>query len=232
MKVFAISDLHLSINSNKPMNIFGPVWENYLEEIENSWSSLVTENDLVLISGDISWAMKLNDAKADLNYLSKFSGKKVIIKGNHDYWWSSISGVRSLLPENLYALQNDALRFGNYVVCGSRGWTVPEITHKTEDDEKIYKRELIRMELSLKSALELKQDGDTLIVMMHYPPFNSKLEENDFTKLFEQFGVDIVVYGHLHSYDKKQRLITYINNIKYYLTSCDLVGNKLIEIIK
>ena len=140
MKVFAISDLHLSINSNKPMNIFGPVWENYLEEIENSWSSLVTENDLVLISGDISWAMKLNDAKADLNYLSKFSGKKVIIKGNHDYWWSSISGVRSLLPENLYALQNDALRFGNYVVCGSRGWTVPEITHKTEDDEKIYKR--------------------------------------------------------------------------------------------
>ena len=232
MKVFAISDLHLSINSNKPMTIFGPVWENYLEEIESSWSSLVTENDLVLISGDISWAMKLNDAKADLNYLSKFSGKKVIIKGNHDYWWSSISGVRSLLPENLYALQNDALRFGNYVVCGSRGWTVPEITHKTEDDEKIYKRELIRMELSLKSALELKQDGDTLIVMMHYPPFNSKLEENDFTKLFEQFGVDIVVYGHLHSYDKKQRLITYINNIKYYLTSCDLVGNKLIEIIK
>ena len=232
MKVFAISDLHLSINSNKPMNIFGPVWENYLEEIENSWSSLVTENDLVLISGDISWAMKLNDAKADLNYLSKFSGKKVIIKGNHDYWWSSISGVRSLLPENLYALQNDALRFGNYVVCGSRGWTVPEITHKTEDDEKIYKRELIRMELSLKSALELKQDGDTLIVMMHYPPFNSKLEENDFTKLFEQYGVDIVVYGHLHSYDKKQRLITYIKNIRYYLTSCDLVGNKLIEIIK
>ncbi len=232
MKVFAISDLHLSINSNKPMNIFGPVWENYLQEIENSWTSLVTENDLVLISGDISWAMKLNDAKADLNYLSKFSGKKVIIKGNHDYWWSSISGVRSLLPENLYALQNDALRFDNYVVCGSRGWTVPEITHKTEDDEKIYKRELIRMELSLKSALELKQDGDTLIVMMHYPPFNSKLEENDFTKLFEQFGVDIVVYGHLHSYDKKQRLITYINNIKYYLTSCDLVGNKLIEIIK
>ncbi len=232
MKVFAISDLHLSINSNKPMNIFGPVWENYLQEIENSWSSLVTENDLVLISGDISWAMKLSEAKADLNYLSKFSGKKVIIKGNHDYWWSSISGVRSLLPENLYALQNDALRFGNYVVCGSRGWTVPEITHKTEDDEKIYKRELIRMELSLKSALELKQDGDTLIVMMHYPPFNSKLEENDFTKLFEQFGVDIVVYGHLHSYDKKQRLITYINNIKYYLTSCDLVGNKLIEIIK
>lgn len=232
MKVFAISDLHLSINSNKPMNIFGPVWENYLEEIETSWNSEVSDNDLVLIAGDISWAMKLSDAKADLEYLSRFKGKKVIIKGNHDYWWSSISGVRQLLPNNLYALQNDALRFENYVVCGSRGWTVPEVNHKTPDDEKIYKRELIRMDLSLKSAMELKQDGDTLIVMMHYPPFNSKLEENDFTNLFEKYGVDVVVYGHLHSYDKKHQLITYINNIKYYLTSCDLIGNKVIEIKK
>lgn len=232
MKVFAISDLHLSINSNKPMNIFGPVWENYLEEIEQSFNENVTDDDLVLIAGDISWAMKLSDAKADLDYLAKFKGKKVIIKGNHDYWWSSISGVRALLPNNVYALQNDALRFDNVVVCGSRGWTVPEVSHKTPEDEKIYKRELIRMELSLKSALALKQENDTLIVMMHYPPFNSKLEENDFTKLFEKYGVDIVVYGHLHSYDKKQRLITYINNIKYYLTSCDLIGNKVIEIVK
>lgn len=232
MKIFAISDLHLSINSNKPMNIFGPVWENYLEEIEDSFNNLVTNNDLVLIAGDISWAMRLNDAKADLEYLSKFGGKKVIIKGNHDYWWSGISSVRSLLPNNLYALQNDALKFDNVVVCGSRGWTVPEVSHKTEADEKIYNRELIRMELSLKEAMQLKQDGDTLIVMMHYPPFNSKMEENDFTRLFEKYGVNIVVYGHLHSYDKKQKLITYLNNIKYYLTSCDLVGNKLIEIVK
>lgn len=232
MKVFAISDLHLSINSNKPMNIFGPVWENYLEEIEQSFNENVSDDDLVLIAGDISWAMKLSDAKADLDYLAKFKGKKVIIKGNHDYWWSSISGVRALLPNNVYALQNDALRFDNVVVCGSRGWTVPEVSHKTPEDEKIYKRELIRMELSLKSALALKQENDTLIVMMHYPPFNSKLEENDFTKLFEKYGVDVVVYGHLHSYDKKQRLITYINNIKYYLTSCDLIGNKVIEIVK
>ena len=232
MKIFAISDLHLSINNPKPMDIFGGSWDNYWEKIKTDWNNVVSAKDLVLISGDISWALKLEDAIPDLQEIATLPGTKIIIRGNHDYWWSSISGVRSLLPENLYALQNDALRFGNYVVCGSRGWTVPEITHKTEDDEKIYKRELIRMELSLKSALELKQDGDTLIVMMHYPPFNSKLEENDFTKLFEQFGVDIVVYGHLHSYDKKQRLITYINNIKYYLTSCDLVGNKLIEIIK
>ena len=232
MKVFAISDLHLSINSNKPMNIFGPVWDNYLDKIENSWNVQVNDDDLVLIAGDISWAMKLNDAKADLNYLSKFKGKKIIIKGNHDYWWSSISGVREALPHNCYALQNDALRFENFVICGSRGWTVPEVSHKTPEDEKIYKRELIRMELSLKSAVALKQENDTLIVMMHYPPFNSKLEPNDFTKLFEAYGVDIVVYGHLHSYDKKHQLITYINNIKYYLTSCDLIGNEVIEIFK
>ncbi len=109
---------------------------------------------------------------------------------------------------------------------------MPETTHKTPDDEKIYKRELIRMELSLKSAQQLMQPGDTLVVMIHYPPFNSKLEQNEFTDLFEKFGVNVVVYGHLHSYDKKQKLITYINNIKYYLTSCDLIGNELIEITK
>ena len=232
MKLFAISDLHLSINSNKPMNIFGPVWDDYLTKIEQSWSQKVTDEDVVLIAGDISWAMKLSEAEADLNFISQYSGKKVMIKGNHDYWWNSISNVRNVLPLNMYALQNDAIKLGNYVICGSRGWTVPETTHKTPDDEKIYKRELIRMELSLKSAQQLMQPGDTLVVMIHYPPFNSKLEQNEFTDLFEKFGVNVVVYGHLHSYDKKQKLITYINNIKYYLTSCDLIGNELIEITK
>ena len=232
MKIFSISDLHLSINSNKPMNIFGPVWDNYLDEIEDSWLANVTEDDLVLIPGDISWAMKLGDAVPDLEFIAKWPGKKVIIKGNHDYWWSGISQVRNVLPINMYALQNDAVKFDDVVVCGSRGWTVPETAHKTIDDEKIYKRELIRMELSLKSANDIRKPGDKLIVMIHYPPFNLKLEENEFTELFKKYNVDLVVYGHLHAYDKKQRLITYVNGIKYYLTSCDLIGNRLIEIKK
>lgn len=230
MKVFAISDLHLSINSNKPMNIFGPVWENYLNKIEQSWNKLVSDDDVVLISGDISWAMKLNDAIPDLNYISQFKGKKIILRGNHDYWWSSISGVRSVLKQNMFAIQNDAIKIGDTIFCGTRGWTVPETTHKTPDDEKIYNREVIRLGLSLQDAKRLQQNNEKIIVMMHYPPFNSKMEDNEFTNLIEQYGVKTVVYGHLHSYDKKQKLIVYKNNVKYYLTSCDLIGNELIEI--
>ena len=230
MSIYAIGDLHLSFQNPKPMNIFGPVWENYLNKIEQSWNKLVSDDDVVLISGDISWAMKLNDAIPDLNYISQFKGKKIILRGNHDYWWSSISGVRSVLKPNMFAIQNDAIKIGDTIFCGTRGWTVPETTHKTPDDEKIYNREVIRLGLSLQDAKRLQQNNEKIIVMMHYPPFNSKMEDNEFTNLIEQYGVKTVVYGHLHSYDKKQKLIVYKNNVKYYLTSCDLIGNELIEI--
>ncbi|MBQ2863854.1 MAG: metallophosphoesterase [Clostridia bacterium] len=230
MKIFAISDLHLSINSDKPMNIFGPVWDGYLDKIKNSWNR-VQDDDVVLIAGDHSWAMKMADALPDLDYISNLGkGHKVIIKGNHDYWWSSISALRRELPLKMYALQNDAVKIGDYIFCGSRGWTVPELTHKTPDDEKIYKREVIRMELSLQDAKRLQTNNEKIIVLTHYPPFNSKIEDSDFTKLFEKYNIETVVYGHLHSYDKKQQIITHKNNVKYYLTSCDLIGNELIEI--
>jgi len=231
LKVFSISDLHLSINSNKPMDIFGPVWENYLQDIEASWNSLVTDEDIVLIPGDISWAMYLEDAIADLKYISQFKGKKVLLRGNHDYWWKSISDLRAHLPENMYAIQNDAIKFGNVIICGSRGWVVPEISHKTPEDEKIYKREVIRLELSLKEAVNMREDGDTIICITHYPPFNSRHEDSDFTRLMEKYGVSKAVFGHLHSYDKRQSLTYHKNGIDYFLTSCDLVGNKLVEIL-
>lgn len=227
MKIFAISDLHLSINSNKPMNIFGPVWDGYLDKIEADWEEKVTEQDVVLVPGDISWAMKLENAVADLNYIGKWKGNKVILKGNHDYWWSSISNVRSVLPPNMYAVQNDVVRIGNVLICGSRGWTVPDGNHKTPEDEKIYKREVLRLELSLQAMARVKQEGDKVVAMMHYPPFNFKREDSDFTRLFEKYGVEKVVYGHLHAYDNKQEHIYTKNSVIYYLTSCDLVGNKL-----
>lgn len=230
MKIFAISDLHLSINSNKPMNIFGPVWENYLSKIEKSWAEKVTDDDVVLIAGDVSWAMKLCDAMPDLEYISALKGNKIIIRGNHDYWWNGISAIRKVLPEKLFALQNDALKIGDYIFCGTRGWTCPEFSHKTPEDEKIYNREIIRLGLCLQEAKRLQTNNEKIVVMLHYPPFNSKLEDNEFTKLIESNEVSFVVYGHLHAYDKKQQLITYKNNVKYYLTSCDLIGNELIEI--
>lgn len=231
MKVYSISDLHLSINSNKPMDIFGPVWENYLADIEKSWNDLVTDDDIVVIPGDISWAMYLEDAVEDLKYISQFKGKKVLLRGNHDYWWKSISDLRNHLPEGMYAVQNDAVKFGNIIICGTRGWVVPETTHKTPEDEKIFKRELIRLELSLKEAVNMREEGDILICLTHFPPFNYKREDSPFTDLMEKYGVNKAVFGHLHSYDKRQKLIQNKNGIDYYLTSCDLVGNKLVEIV-
>ena len=231
MKVFAISDLHLSGENPKPMDIFGGAWDNYVEKIKESWDNCVGNNDVVLISGDISWAMGLNEAKKDLDLIGSFKGKKVIIRGNHDYWWKSIGAVRNLLPDGFYAVQNDALRIENVIVCGSRGWTTPEKDHATPDDKKIYDREIIRMEMSIKAAEKLRRDGDRVVVMQHYPPFNSRIERSPFVEMFTRFGVDAVVYGHLHGKDCRASRFLEIDGIKYYLTSCDLVSNNLVNIL-
>ena len=231
MKIFAISDLHLSINNPKPMDIFGPKWDNYVEILSENWQKNISDDDLVLVSGDISWAMYLEDAVADLQFIRKLNGKIVFIRGNHDYWWKSISAVRSKLPENMYALQNDSLQFDNIIICGTRGWTVPENeTHKTPDDEKIYKRELIRLKLALENAKAKRKNNEKLICMLHYPPFNSKRQDSDFTKLLEEYNVNYVVYGHLHGNDCRAEIITEKNGITYHLTSCDLVENMPQEI--
>lgn len=230
MKIFAISDLHLSINNPKPMDIFGPVWDGYLETIEKDWADKVAVDDIVLIPGDVSWAMRLGEAEADLNYLCGFVGQKFIIKGNHDYWWGAIGEVRKRLTNNTYAIQNDAFKVGNYIICGSRGWIIPDNGVREPQDEKIYKRELIRMELSLKTMNTLRTNGEKVVVMTHFPPFNSRIEDSEMIELFKKYNVDAVVYGHLHSYDKKQKRVVEKDGIKYYLTSCDLVGNQLVEI--
>lgn len=230
MKVFAISDLHLSINNPKPMNIFGNVWDDYLQKIEQSWKECVSDEDIVLIPGDISWAMKLSEVVPDLDYISGFKGKKVIIRGNHDYWWSSVSALRNILPKNIYAVQNDCVKFDNIVICGSRGWLCEDDCN-SEEDKKIYARELIRMKLSLESAMKIKSDSDRLIVMTHYPPFNFRLDNSSMTSLFEKYPVSAVVYGHLHGKTVKTVPVCNKNGIKYFLSSCDLIGNKLVRII-
>ena len=231
MKIFAISDLHLSINNPKPMDIFGPACEAYLDKIIDDCNSKVGNDDIVLISGDISWAMKFENAKPDLDLICNLKGTKIILKGNHDYWWSSISELREYLHNNTYAIQNDAYKFGDFVICGSRGWIPFDNGFKSELDEKIYKREIIRMELSLRSAKTLKTNNEKIVVMTHFPPYNYRLENNEMIELFKKYDVDVVVYGHLHNEDKSQKLEFERDGIKYFLTSCDLVGNKLIRIL-
>ena len=214
MKIFAISDLHLSINNPKPMDIFGGNWDNYIDVISNNWKNMISNEDVVLISGDISWAMYLEDAVPDLKFIRTLPGKIVILRGNHDYWWKSITAVRSVLPENMFAIQNDSILFENVIVCGTRGWTVPENNeHKTADDEKIYNRELIRLKLALNNAKIKQKNGEKLICMLHYPPFNSKRQDSDFTKLLEEYKVDYCVYGHLHGSDCRAEIITQKNGI-------------------
>ncbi len=231
MKIFAISDLHMSTNTNKPMDIFGGNWVGYLEKIFEDWKEKVTDSDLVLIGGDISWAMDIDEAKIDIETLSSLKGKKILIKGNHDYWWSGIGKVRDILPKNFYALQNDSIRFDGVVICGSRCWSVPGSPDFKEQDHKIYNREIERLKLSLKSAKKLQQEGDKLIALVHFPPFNVHRESNAFTEIFSEYGVDSVIYGHLHGKNVRADRLVIKDGIKYYLTSCDQTDNKLTEVI-
>lgn len=203
------------------MDIFGEVWENYLDTIFEDWQKKVDDDDIVLLAGDFSWAMKLKDAIVDISLISKLKGKKIIIRGNHDYWWESIGKVRSILPKDFYALQNDSIKIGDYIFCGTRGWTF--------DDEKLINREYIRLNLSLESAKKLQTNNEKIICLIHYPPFEKGYKESIFTKLIDSFGVHAVVYGHIHS-RKDFNLKTTIGKTPYYLTSCDMVENKLIQI--
>lgn len=228
MNVYAISDLHLSFSSDKPMDIFGGSWDNYWQKICEDWSSKVEADDIVLIAGDISWAMSLENAMADLKEIAKLKGKKIFIKGNHDYWWSSLSKIRAVLPEGMYILQNDAIKFDNVVIAGSRLWN---LSNQNSEDKKINAREAMRLEMSLKKAEDITNEGDCLIAMCHFPPFDAFINESEYTRLFEKYKVQKVVYGHLHGKDCRAVKCIHKNGIDYYLTSCDQVENKLVKII-
>ncbi|HEY8418911.1 MAG TPA: metallophosphoesterase [Clostridia bacterium] len=226
MNVYAVSDLHLSINNPKPMDIFGGAWENYLDVLIQNWKAKITNDDLVLISGDISWAMTLNEALPDLEFIHALPGKKILIRGNHDYWWNSISALRKALPPSIIAIQNDCVKIENYVICGTRGWTVPENNQfPTEQDRKIYLREIERLKLTLNAMTKARAQDDKVILMMHFPPFNSQLGHSDYTHLITQFNVDCVVYGHLHGKGGRISHKVVLDNIPYYLTSCDKLNN-------
>lgn len=231
MKVFSISDLHLSVNSNKPMDVFGPVWEDSFEKIKQDWNEKVGNDDVVLLCGDLSWAMKLEDAMQDIDMLAELNGKKILLKGNHDFWWQSITALRSILPENFYAIQNDALKIENYVFCGTRGWLIPEGKFNTEENQKIYNREAERLKLSLDAMTKLKTENDKVVVLMHYPPFLQNENATKFTELLQEYNVNYVVFGHIHKNLSGYKFKTTLNGITYFLSSCDLLDNKLIEIV-
>ena len=222
MRVFAIGDLHLPGGDDKPMDVFGERWEGHFEKISRDWKQKVTDEDVVLIPGDISWAMQLENALPDLASVAALPGSKILLRGNHDYWWSSLTRVRESLPDGMYALQNDALRLGDCVFCGSRGWTGEE----TAEDRKIYTRELIRLELSLQNAVSL---GGRMIALCHYPPVNEKGDASKVSALLEKYGAEYAVYGHLHgahvnAFNGESR------GVRYACVSCDQTDFCLTEL--
>ncbi|MCR5809753.1 MAG: metallophosphoesterase [Clostridiales bacterium] len=205
MKLYAIADLHMDSGAGKPMDVFGPMWERHCERIFGSWQSVVGEEDFVLIPGDVSWAMHFKEALPDLMGLSLLPGTKLIIRGNHDYWWGSLTQMRAALPKNVRLIRNDACDCGPFIACGSRGWTLPSSNDFTAEDRKIYERELIRLELSLSAARRLadKAKAETgeikpLVCMTHYPPVMKDGEPTGFSALLEKYGVSRCLYGHLH----------------------------------
>ena len=221
MALYTISDLHLGFNVEKPMDIFGDKWKNHCDKIKNNWLEKITDEDTILIAGDISWSMKSSDSKVDLDWVNDLPGKKIISKGNHDYWWSGISKLNNMY-ENTKFLQNNFYVYEDYAICGTRGWVCPGSDKFTLKDKKIYLRELIRLRLSLDAA---KGAGyKKIIVMLHYPPTNEKFEESEVQKILKEYNVEKVIYGHLHGVALSRVLNGNIDGVEYILTSADFIN--------
>lgn len=230
MRVFAIGDLHLSLGAPKEMDVFGPQWKNHWARIREDWQSRVGSDDVVLIPGDVSWATKLEDARIDLDAIGEMPGRKLLLRGNHDYWWASATKVRAVLPQGMDIIQNDARVIGSTVFCGARGWTFPTGKALGEEDQKIFEREKIRLGLSLEAARRL--EGERRVVMMHFPPLYENWPVTDFTEMLEKHEVSDVVFGHLHGEILNQvGLRNYVKKgIRYRIVSADALDFKLLEL--
>lgn len=225
MTVFAISDLHLPAHQ-KPMDIFGEHWVDHFLHIQQDWLERVIDQDLVLLPGDLSWAMRLDEALEDLQSIGQLPGTKVLLRGNHDYWWSGIGQVRRALPEGMLALQNDSLLIGERLYAGTRGWMLPG-PDASEDDLRIYNRERLRLEMSLKNARQ-RDERAPITVLMHYPPLTE--EEPGFSDILERFGVEDCVYGHLHGAAIHGAVRGVRRGVRYHQVSCDGLGFKLYKL--
>lgn len=228
MKIFAIGDLHLSYGVDKPMSLFGPQWEMHDEKIKKAWEENVAAEDIVLIPGDLSWGIRLSEAEKDLAWLENLPGYKICIRGNHDYWWDRPGKLNSHY-RSLYFLQNKGYLLDKRAICGTRGWLSPGTEHFTEEDQRLYLRELERLKLSLEDGL--KQGAEEIWVMLHYPPTASGMTESPLTALLEAYPVTRVVYGHLHDESSWENALQgKYNGITYELVSADYLDFKPIEL--
>lgn len=233
MSIYVIGDLHLSFSEDKPMDIFGDNWSGHEEKIRKDWMEKVTDNDLVILSGDFSWSMKLEDTEKDFEYINNLPGKKLLLKGNHDYWWNTVTKMRKFLKEknfeNIDFIYNQGYVWEKYIIAGTRGWNLLE-----DKDEKVLNRELGRLEASIKDALQQTKEKKELIVFMHYPPIsNAKIlnhEEAKFVEIMKKYNVKKCFYGHLHGSSIKDAFEGEFEGIQFKLISADKLNFKLYRI--
>ena len=232
MKIFAIGDLHLSMGEDieKPMDIFGGEWVGHAEKLYNNWTESVTDDDIVIVCGDISWGLRLDEAVADLEWIHNLPGTKVFFKGNHDLWWQSAGRLNKMYDDGtMNFMQCKAYIAGDVAICGSRGWICPGTDGFSEHDRKIYDREAARLRLSLEEGK--KQGIKKIIGVLHYPPTNDKHQASDFTRLMEEYGVKTCVYGQLHGKDVFPNGLKGIyNGVEYRLVSLDYLQAKPEEV--
>jgi predicted phosphohydrolase len=221
MKIFAIGDLHLAGGTGKTMDRFGEHWHNHDQKIFEAWQRIVGDDDLVLIVGDTSWAMRLTDALPDLDRIGQMPGHKLLLKGNHDYWWETQSKMTRALDPSIRILQASSTIVNRVAIAGTRGWLCPNDTYFEEQDAKIYEREVGRLRTALGTLRGRETEFDTLIVALHYPPTNALHETSGFTELIDECGADICVYGHLHGDDITTALTGLRGKTEYRLVSAD-----------
>lgn len=221
MALYTISDLHLPLGIDKPMDIFGKAWENYVERLADNWQSSVGEDDTVVLGGDFSWATYLEQSLKDFEYLHKLNGRKILLKGNHDYWWTTMNKLREFTEQNGFSdvefLQNNFYKYGDIAICGTRGWIHPAWDGFSAEDRKIFDREVLRLELSLQSVKDCRE----IYVFTHYPPMSAQGEGNDFTAMMNKYSVTKCIYGHLHAASHKNAVEGVIDGIEYKLVSGD-----------
>lgn len=233
MSIYVIGDLHLSFKNPKPMDIFGDNWENHEEKIKADWLSKVKEEDTVVLAGDFSWAMKIEDALEDFKYIAELPGKKILLKGNHDYWWTTVTSMKKFLLqhnlENIDFLYNNSFEVEDKVLCGTRGWSLLE--EDSIEDKKIIDREVGRLKLSIQDGINKFGNNKEIIVFLHYPPITPsnilKNETSPFIDVIKENKIRKCFYGHLHGFSIKDAVNGNINDVELKLISADGVDFKL-----
>ena len=233
MSVFTIADLHLSTyeKTNKSMEVFGKRWDGYMTRIVNNWKHLVTDNDTVIIPGDVSWALSLEEAECDLKLLDSLPGVKILGKGNHDFWWATMRKHEQFFEKvgisSIKFLFNNAHDLGDIIAAGTRGWYIEEDAKNAPDNadfEKLIARERLRLKTSLDAGIKLKADSDKPIVaFMHFPPYYNEKESEGLCDLLIEYGVRDVYYGHIHGNYTLPPTVTY-RGLNFHIISADYLG--------